>query len=66
MTRAELIIAILELWVADESLANAIDERSYTHASCGYESAQSDVMEYLTLSVEQLSTVYDYMKERIQ
>ena len=63
MTRADLVIAILELWSKDTSLADAEDEHGYTHASCGFESAQSDVQEILSLSEERLTEMLDHMTD---
>jgi hypothetical protein len=63
MTREKLIFEILALWVEDEEAAYAIDELSYTHASCGYEDAQSYVEDLLTMTVEDLQKILDKATE---
>lgn len=54
MTREKLICEILLFWTKDQDRADRIDEKSYTHASCGYEEAQSYVKGLLGYSVESL------------
>jgi len=63
-TREQLIVEILNIWVKDTVAAAAIDDRSYTHASCGYESAQSDVEEYLTADMDRLERALEFLKGR--
>jgi ADP-ribose pyrophosphatase YjhB (NUDIX family) len=60
-TRMELIVAILKLWASDNTLSAQVDARSYTHASCGFEDAQSYVEEVLKMDLEQLRKVYEHI-----
>lgn len=63
-TRTELILQLLTLWVHDEDAALEIDRtRAYTHASCGYEEAQSYVEDLLTMNVEDLQKMLDKATE---
>lgn len=62
-TRQKLILEILARWCQDTKVAEESDARSYTHASCGYHSAQSDVEEIMKMSVEQLRTYLQYYED---
>ena len=64
--RSELILELLNLWVQDIDVALEIDRaRAYTHASSGYEEAQSYVEDLLTMSVGNLQKMLDKATETL-
>lgn len=64
MQRQDLILKILKLWTQETSLGEGVDRRNYTHASAGYETAQSDVEEILEMSQESLEAYLARMQRK--